>query len=289
MEDIESYERASADLEILQAAYPDEISIDSIGDDRGPLIFTITLPMSNTNNESEKNFGANITMEYPRGYPLNAIEIVSYRTNPKFDKKLIESVVDEVRLKAKEGMENAEESGFACCAAAFQKWSECLEGLKKGNDAIENECSTQFNELRTDDEIINWITSEKTLIDRKSVFQAHCCAVSSNEIVKRAVDQLIMSNSKIQRATHNMFAYRFSVIKDDGREILIHDNDDDGEDGAGSRLAQLLESRKEDGVLVLVSRWYGGVHLGSKRFAHIVNVARDLLNECHEKGFFTKR
>jgi len=288
MDDNESYERASADLEILQAAYPDEISIDSVGDNFFPIIFTLTLPMSPTSSIAEKSFGANITMEYPKGYPLNAIEIVSYRTNPKFDKKLIESVVDAVRSKAKEGMENEEESGFACCAAAVQQWTECLEGLNKENEVIKHKISLDLHETKKDDDI-TWITSDKTLIDRKSVFQAHCCAVSSSDMVNRAVNQLIMSNSKIQRATHNMFAYRFSAVKEDGREILIHDNDDDGEDGAGSRLAQLLESRKEDGILVLVSRWYGGVHLGPKRFAHIVNVARDLLNDCHEKGIFTKQ
>jgi putative IMPACT (imprinted ancient) family translation regulator len=67
----------------------------------------------------------------------------------------------------------------------------------------------------------------------------------------------------------------------DGKNFRIpikkHDNDDDGEEGAGTRLAQLLELRKDDGVLVVVSRWYGGIPLGPKRFAHIVNVARELL------------
>ena len=49
-------------------------------------------------------------------------------------------------------------------------------------------------------------------------------------------------------------------------------------------MAHLLEMRKEEGVLVLVTRWYGGTHLGPKRFAHIVNVARELLVECHTTG-----
>ena len=70
----------------------------------------------------------------------------------------------------------------------------------------------------------------------------------------------------------------------DGKIIVKHDNDDDGEHGAGSSLAHLIEMRKEDGVLVLVSRWYGGIHLGPKRFAHIVNVARDHLVQCHNEG-----
>ena len=64
--------------------------------------------------------------------------------------------------------------------------------------------------------------------------------------------------------------------------ILKHDNDDDGEDAAGSRLAHLLELRRETSVLVVVSRWFGGISLGPKRFAHINNVARELLVHCHE-------
>jgi len=79
-------------------------------------------------------------------------------------------------------------------------------------------------------------------------------------------------------------AYRFTESLPNGQTVLKHDNDDDGEDAAGSRLAQLLEMRKEDGVLVVVSRWYGGIQLGPKRFAHIINVARELLVECHADG-----
>jgi len=42
-------------------------------------------------------------------------------------------------------------------------------------------------------------------------------------------------------------------------------------------LAHLLQMRGDDGVLIVVSRWFGGIQLGPKRFAHIVNVARELL------------
>jgi len=70
--------------------------------------------------------------------------------------------------------------------------------------------------------------------------------------------------------------------------VLKHDNSDDGEDGAGSRLAQLLQMRKEDGVLVVVSRWFGGIQLGPKRFAHISNVARDHLDYCHSNNLIPK-
>jgi putative IMPACT (imprinted ancient) family translation regulator len=65
--------------------------------------------------------------------------------------------------------------------------------------------------------------------------------------------------------------------------VWKHDNDDDGEDAAGSRLAHLLSVRNEDGVFVVVSRWFGGIHLGPKRFAHITNVARQILDDYKGK------
>lgn len=89
------------------------------------------------------------------------------------------------------------------------------------------------------------------------------------------------------------FAYRITEHVDE-TTILKHDNDDDGEQGAGSRLAQLLAMRKDEGVLVVVSRWFGGIHLGPKRFSHIINTARELLEYVmgpnfsqHNKNLFT--
>lgn len=84
------------------------------------------------------------------------------------------------------------------------------------------------------------------------------------------------------------YAYRLLETLPNGVVVKKFDNDDDGEDGAGRCLAHLLEMRGEDGVLVLVSRWYGGTKLGPKRFAHITNVARELLVKCHEDDWDKK-
>ena len=65
-------------------------------------------------------------------------------------------------------------------------------------------------------------------------------------------------------------------------KITKHDNDDDGEDAAGGRLAHLLQMRNEDGILLVVSRWYGGIKLGPKRFAVITNIAREGLVQYHD-------
>jgi hypothetical protein len=55
------------------------------------------------------------------------------------------------------------------------------------------------------------------------------------------------------------------------------DCDDDGESAAGSRIAHLLEILEVENVLVVVSRWYGGILLGADRFKHINQAARDAL------------
>jgi len=283
----------------------------SLDDDNGdhtiipswfPLIFTLALPsLSNNNkNNNNNNNSANITMELPKGYPTTTtLQIVSYRGVPpssSADTKIyVEAAVTAARSAAKEALDlyGGEECALACCAAAFDSWRLSSEEFGTGvvgsdgasigvGDGACTLISTGDDD--DDDDDIHWITSENTLVDRKSVFQAHVCPVRSEDMVRRAVDRLIRGSSKIQRASHNMFAYRFIDKLPSGKEILKHDNDDDGEDNAGSRLAQLLEMRKEDGVLVMVSRWYGGTHLGPKRFAHIVNVARLLLVECHATG-----
>lgn len=55
------------------------------------------------------------------------------------------------------------------------------------------------------------------------------------------------------------------------------DNDDDGESAAGGRIAHLLQILDVFDVLVVVTRYFGGVHLGPDRFKHIGQAARDAL------------
>ena len=44
----------------------------------------------------------------------------------------------------------------------------------------------------------------------------------------------------------------------------------------------MLQVTKASDVCVVVSRWYGGVHLGPDRFRQINNAARELLERCGE-------
>ncbi|KAJ1637560.1 P-loop containing nucleoside triphosphate hydrolase protein [Pavlovales sp. CCMP2436] len=118
--------------------------------------------------------------------------------------------------------------------------------------------------------------SGPSLTDRKSTFQAHVTRCASAVEVRTALDHLLFDR-KISRAAHNQYAWR---IWDEARGVQLHDNFDDGESGAGSKLAELLDLCKVNNVLVVVTRWHGGIHLGADRFRHIVATARGAIEQA---------
>lgn len=89
------------------------------------------------------------------------------------------------------------------------------------------------------------------------------------------MEQLVQ-NRKIANATHNITAYR--IVQNNG--VTLQDSDDDGEAQAGGRLLHLLQILGLENVMVIVSRWYGGIHLGPDRFRHINNAARNVLEKA---------
>jgi putative IMPACT (imprinted ancient) family translation regulator len=117
-------------------------------------------------------------------------------------------------------------------------------------------------------------TCKQSITDRRSIFTAHYAPVNSPSDVKQILSLLLL-DKKIARATHNISAYR---IKNQNGTIIA-DCDDDGETAAGSRLAHMLHVLGVENVLVVVSRWYGGIQLGPVRFKHINNAARLVLEE----------
>ena len=115
----------------------------------------------------------------------------------------------------------------------------------------------------------------KPHVEKKSTFQCHLARVQSKEEISDILVAL-KSVPKIARATHNMYAYRFI---DPDNQSLVADNDDDGEDAAGGKLAELLYNMQVYNILIIVSRWYGGVLMGPSRFKTINNVARELIEQ----------
>ncbi|NXC31426.1 IMPCT protein, partial [Campylorhamphus procurvoides] len=113
------------------------------------------------------------------------------------------------------------------------------------------------------------------ITDRRSTFQAHLAPVVTTRQVKRVREKLY-ENKKIASATHNIYAYR---IYCEDKQTFLQDCEDDGETAAGGRLLHLMQILNVHNVLVVVSRWYGGILLGPDRFKHINNCARNILVE----------
>ena len=117
------------------------------------------------------------------------------------------------------------------------------------------------------------IISGDTVTVKKSSFQGHVAIVHTLQEVK-AVLRKLKENRKVSQATHNIVAYRLSGINETS---FIQDYADDGEVNAGGRLLHLLQIMDVKNIVVIVSRWFGGVLLGPDRFRLINNCARDVI------------
>ncbi|KAJ2558833.1 hypothetical protein EV175_000614, partial [Coemansia sp. RSA 1933] len=122
--------------------------------------------------------------------------------------------------------------------------------------------------LRTRPEIFTGVPLEM----KKSIFVGHVARVGSAKDVQVVLETLLQ-DKKIAQATHNISAYR--ICLDNGS--ISQDNDDDGESAAGKRLGHLLQLLEVENVMVVVTRWYGGTHLGPDRFKLINSAARQAL------------
>lgn len=142
-----------------------------------------------------------------------------------------------------------------------------------------------------------WILSD-VVNEKKSVFVGRAARVSSLEQAQAYLDYLLATEKKVAAATHNISAWRIRQQKPvvpgaggnnasgkaEPTEMIVQDCDDDGETAAGGRLLHLMQLMDVWDVVVVVTRWYGGIQLGPDRFRIINAVGRDALI----KGGFVK-
>jgi len=123
----------------------------------------------------------------------------------------------------------------------------------------------------------NWMLSEPLVVS-KSTFVARSLAVKNLNDATSSISHLLATNKRVAGATHNITAWRIKTQQSVGApEIVVQDSDDDGETAAGSRLLHLMQLMDVWNVVVVVTRWYGGVKLGPDRFRCINAVAREAL------------
>ena len=113
------------------------------------------------------------------------------------------------------------------------------------------------------------------LTDRGSKY-----AVSGAPAADRAAVDAVLKSLKrdkaYAKATHNTWGVQLS----DGTPL----KGDDGEAGAGMVILRMLEREGLTDHVVIVTRWYGGKHLGGDRFRHVqtcVSAYLEALSEAY--------
>ncbi|WP_300029221.1 YigZ family protein [uncultured Roseobacter sp.] len=113
------------------------------------------------------------------------------------------------------------------------------------------------------------ITLTNIISDRGSRY-AVSGAPCRDEASARALIRELCRKKKFAKATHHTWA----LLTDDGP--LKNDN---GEAGAGMVILRMLEREDLHNHLIVVTRWYGGKHLGGDRFRHVQDAVRIYLDQ----------
>jgi putative IMPACT (imprinted ancient) family translation regulator len=105
--------------------------------------------------------------------------------------------------------------------------------------------------------------------------------VANSAQAKRFLKNL-QSKKKFAKATHNTWAviYRGDAVTNQGTRA----KNDDGESGAGMIIVRMLEREAVFDHIVVVTRWYGGVHLGGDRFRHVQSCVNAYLDHVKLKN-----
>lgn len=110
---------------------------------------------------------------------------------------------------------------------------------------------------------------DKIISDRGSRYAVSGGPARTREEAAALLGEL-KRTKRFAKATHNSWAAVLS-----GEPV----KDDDGESGAGALMLQMLERAALTDHVVIVTRWYGGKHLGGDRFRHVADAVRHYLRE----------
>jgi len=108
---------------------------------------------------------------------------------------------------------------------------------------------------------------ENIISDRGSKYAVAGGPCKSIAAAKAFIKEL-KRTKKFAKATHNTWG----VICEDGSL-----KNDDGESGAGMIILRMLEREDVRDHIIVVTRWYGGKHLGGDRFRHVQTAVKHYL------------
>lgn len=254
-----------------------------------PIESTITLHIPNQANLS-------LVVGFEASYPGTRPRILgTASTGSRGEGKIAVDVVEDI-------VRRIHQPGAVCLFDIINEAVEAFEELNiGGGESLKEEDPETEDPTTTKEQIATlslreafgidkpptWILSD-VVNEKKSVFVGRAANVTSLDQAQAYLDHLLATEKKVAAATHNISAWRIREKRGSGKEtdeMIVQDSDDDGETAAGSRLLHLMQLMEVWDVVVVVTRWYGGIHLGPDRFRIINAVGRDALIKG---GFSTK-
>ena len=119
----------------------------------------------------------------------------------------------------------------------------------------------------------NMVHSNKVAL-KGSIFQGHLYQIHTEGEAIQAL-RAISQDEHLVRSDHIMYAYNFTDAEGQTKSGYF----DDKEWRGSSVLASLLEQKSATDVILIVTRKFGGTHLGKKRFELIKEVALEVIDE----------
>ncbi|KAI5951028.1 hypothetical protein KGF54_004102 [Candida jiufengensis] len=257
------------EIDAIESIYPGSVEL------KVPQVYTFKIP-----NHESISFQLNFPQSYPDEKP-QFLQLASLNESKFTDASYLEKVI-------RSCLKNTFVAGQVVLfellnnlQKTFDQYEEEHAKIAKQNETSRKEedeytaeqprraISPPTQEVK--DYTTGWIQSQP-IVDRQSTFIAFARTANNLKEATSYLETLLL-DKKIFRATHNISSWRIKTEND----IVYQDCDDDGETAAGGRLLHLLQMIDVWNVIVVVSRWYGGIHLGSDRFKHINASARDAI------------
>lgn len=262
------------EVEAINSIYGDSTLVPSPTPSSDPSHSTYILSLPNE--------ASSLILSFPSTYPATAPpEVVA--THHAADGKKGAGARD-LRL-FRDAVKTVWGEGMVCVFDAVEEFQRLLTEIEE-QEREEDERKAEADgkgeeEEEVEEEVVDlnslpappWTVSEPW-VELKSTFVAHVAPVTNPDQAKLYLNQLLASDKRIANATHNISAWR---IRSDNPSstATYQDCDDDGETAAGGRLLHLMQLMDIWDAMVVVTRWYGGVHMGPRRFAVINGVARE--------------
>jgi len=121
------------------------------------------------------------------------------------------------------------------------------------------------------------IVYKNIIVDRKSKYSVVGQYIISETEAKEFLKEL-KKDPFFRKADHNSSAYRLQT--DTG--LVLESKNDDGETGAGMCILRELQRENALNMILVVTRYFGGIHLHADRFKNVIDACKLFFQKTKE-------